>query len=161
MIFFFHVDLTVTDWALNIECITNWGAGIAHWQSARLKVKRLQVQIPAGAAGKFSTPKLTFYADFYLVFVPPLLLQWHIKDTSKSAKRAIGRLHLKKHTLLIQQSQSGLTMLSTHSVGTYQGNELICNLSGNTWPQSSQLAEPLWADPGLKSGISVCELMFT
>ena len=27
--------------------------------------------------------------------------------------------------------------------------------------QSSQLAEPLWTDPGLKSGISVCELMST
>ena len=34
------------------------------------------------------------------------------------------------------------------------------NLSGNIRPQSSQLAEPLWTDPGIKSGISVCELHF-
>ena len=34
------------------------------------------------------------------------------------------------------------------------GNELINNLPGNTQPQLSQLAEPLWTDPGLKSGIS-------
>ena len=34
------------------------------------------------------------------------------------------------------------------------GNELTCNSSGNTPSQSSQLAEPLWTDPGLKSGIS-------
>ena len=27
--------------------------------------------------------------------------------------------------------------------------------------QSSQLAEPLWADPGVKSGISMHELIFT
>ena len=33
--------------------------------------------------------------------------------------------------------------------------------SGNTRPQSSQLAEPLWTDPGLKSGISVRELIST
>ena len=49
-----------------------------------------------------------------------------------------------------------MTMLSRHSVGTYQGNELTHNWAGNTHPQSSQLAELLWTDPGLKSGISVC-----
>ena len=35
------------------------------------------------------------------------------------------------------------------------GNKLTCNSSGNTWPQLSQLAEPLWTDPGIRSGISV------
>ena len=35
------------------------------------------------------------------------------------------------------------------------GKELTRNSPGNTRPQSSQLAEPLWTDPGLKSGISV------
>ena len=52
-------------------------------------------------------------------------------------------------------------MLSRHSVGTYQGNEPKNNLSGNTPPQSSQLAEPLWVYRGLKSGISVHELIST
>ena len=36
--------------------------------------------------------------------------------------------------------------------GNLSGNELTRNSSGNSWPQSSQLAEPLWTDPGLKSG---------
>ena len=55
-----------------------------------------------------------------------------------------------------------LTMpLSRHSVETCQENELTRNPSGNTWPQSTQLAEPLWTDPGLKSGISVRELIST
>ena len=40
-------------------------------------------------------------------------------------------------------------------------NELTRNLSGNTQPQSSQLAEPLWTDLGIKSGISVPELIST
>ena len=35
---------------------------------------------------------------------------------------------------------------------------LTCNWSGNVCPQSSQLAESLWTDPGLKSEIGVCEL---
>ena len=39
--------------------------------------------------------------------------------------------------------------------------ELTRNSSGNTWPQSSELAEPLWTDPGLKSGISLHELIST
>ena len=51
--------------------------------------------------------------------------------------------------------------LSRHTVGTYQENELTRNSSRNTQPESSQLAEPLWIDPGLKSGISVRELIST
>ena len=52
-------------------------------------------------------------------------------------------------------------MLSRHSVRTYQENELTRNSSGNTRPQSSQLVEPLWSDPGVKSGIIVPELIST
>ena len=51
--------------------------------------------------------------------------------------------------------------LSKHSVGTYQKNELTRNSSGNTQLQSSQLAEPLWTNPGVKSGISVRKLIST
>ena len=52
--------------------------------------------------------------------------------------------------------------LSRHSVGTYRGNELTGNLKGNIHqPHLSQLAEPLWTDPGIKSGISVRELIST
>ena len=39
------------------------------------------------------------------------------------------------------------------------GNELTRNLSENIRPQSSQLDESLWTDPGIKSGISVRELI--
>ena len=41
------------------------------------------------------------------------------------------------------------------------GNELKRNSSGNIWPQSFQLAEPVWTDPGVKSGISVRDLIST
>ena len=43
--------------------------------------------------------------------------------------------------------------------GNLSGNELTCSLSGNIQPQSSQLAEPLWTDPGIENGISVHELI--
>ena len=45
--------------------------------------------------------------------------------------------------------------------GNLSGNELTRNSLGNTRSQSSQVAEPLWTDPGLKSGISVRELVST
>ena len=43
--------------------------------------------------------------------------------------------------------------------GNLSVNELIRNSSGNTWSQSSQLTQPMWTDPGLKSGVSVRGLM--
>ena len=52
-------------------------------------------------------------------------------------------------------------MLSGHSVGTYQETSMHATCQGNTWPQSSQLAEPLWTDPGFESGIGVRELIST
>ena len=45
--------------------------------------------------------------------------------------------------------------------GNLSGNELTSNLSRNIRPQSFQLAEPLWTDPGIKNGISVHELIST
>ena len=41
-------------------------------ESAGLVIERLQVRIPAGAAGGFSPPELTLCADSYSVSVPPL-----------------------------------------------------------------------------------------
>ena len=51
--------------------------------------------------------------------------------------------------------------LSRHSMGTFPENELTRNLSGSTRPQSFQIAEPPWTDPGTKSGIRVRELIST
>ena len=42
---------------------------------------------------------------------------------------------------------------------TYLGNELMWNSSGKTRPQSPQLAEPLWTDPGVKSEIDAPKLI--
>ena len=35
-------------------------------------------------------------------------------------------------------------------MGIYQGNEVARNSPQKSLPQSSQLVEPLWTDPGLK-----------
>ena len=124
-------------------------------------IERLRVRIPAGAVGGFSSPDLTFCADSFGVRSTPVLPQWHVRDPGHSAKSASGRLNLNTHTPFTQQNRSGLTTLSGHSVGTFQRNELTRNSSGNIWPQLSQFAEPLRIDAGVKSGISVRQLIST
>ena len=90
-----------------------------------------------------------------------MLLQWHIKDPGHSAKSADGRLHLNRYTPSTQQSQSGLTMpLPWHSEGIYLEMSSHATCQG-TFGQSSWLTEPLWTDPGIKSVISVHELICT
>ena len=79
----------------------------------------------------------------------PMLPQWHVKDPNHSAKSVGGRSEWADYAAVQVEC------------GNLSRNELTRNLSGNTWPQSSQLAEPLWTDPGLKSGISVQELIST
>ena len=61
-------------------------------------------------------PHLCF---FFFFLLHPMLLQWHVKDPGHSAKSAGCRLHQNMHIPLTHQSQSGLTILSRHSVRTY------------------------------------------
>ena len=45
----------------------------------------------------------------------PVLPQCHVKDPGRSSKSTGGRLHLNMETPLIQQSLTGLSLLSRHS----------------------------------------------
>ena len=87
-----------------------------------------------------------------------MLLQWHAKGTNHSAKSAGCKLQLNTHTPLTQRSGSGLTMLSRHSVGSYQ------ETSSNATRQETLVHGDLsslsqyWTDPDLKSGIGAHEL---
>ena len=47
-------------------------------------------------------------------------------------------------------------MLSGHSVGTYQGDELTRKSSGNAQSQSPPFAEPLWTDSDLNNVELAC-----
>ena len=58
-------------------------------------LERLQVRIPAGAAGELSSPEVTLCADSNSVSVPP---PWQVKDPGRSAKSAGGTLQLNAHT---------------------------------------------------------------
>ena len=55
-----------------------------------------------------------------------------------------------------------MALLTRHSVGAHQGNDLVRNSPGNPRPQSSQPAEPPRTDHWQKkSGTGACKLMFT
>ena len=124
-------------------------------------IGRLRVRIPAGAVGEFSSPESALCADSYSVSVPPPCYRSGTQKTPVilREKNADGWLHLYTHTPLTQRSRSGLTIPLSRQCGSLSGNELTRNSSGNTRSQSSQLGEPLRTDPGLKSGISVRELI--
>ena len=79
-------------------------AGISQTQLATFfSPVRLQVRIPARAAGEFSSPESTLCADPYSVSVPsPVLPLWHVKDLDHSTKSAGGGLHLNTHAAVTQ-----------------------------------------------------------
>ena len=123
-------------------------------------IERLRGRIPAGAPGEFSSPELTLCDDLFGVRSTPVLPQWHVKDPGHSAKKCRWQV-TPKHAYTLDPTKSEWADYAAVLFGNLSGNEIICNLSGKTRPQSSQLAEPLWTDPGLESGISLRELIST
>ena len=83
-----------------------------------------------------------------------MLPQWHVEDPGYSAKSAGGRLNLNTHTPLTQRYYAAVQAQCRN----LSKNEVRRNLSGNTRPQSSKLADLPWTDPGIKTGISVHDL---
>ena len=127
------------------------------WKSTKLVIGRSWVQFLIEAVEEFSSPVNFLCLLLFGVHSTPTLLQWHVKDLGHYVKRASGRLHLNRHTPLNQQSRSGLTALSRESMGIY-GETAHTHLIRECL---SQLAEPLWIDPGLNSAISMRELITT
>ena len=141
---------------LRFCCCFSYGARVVCWTRDR----KVANSNPGRSGGRIFFSRVNF-VSWYLFGVrsTPVLPQWHVKDPGHSAKSASGRLHLNTHTPLTQRSRSGLTMPLCRHSENLSGNKLTRNLSGNIRPQSSQLAEPLWTDPDIKSEISVRELI--
>ena len=92
----------------------------------------------------------------------PVLPQWHVKDPGHSAKSTDGRFRLNTSIHFDPTKSEWADYTAIQALcGNVSGNELTRSSSGNTQPQSSQLAEPLWTDLGLKSTIGARELIST
>ena len=116
-------------------------------------IERLRDRIPAGAAGEFSLPESTLCADCYSVSVPR-----RPRSFCQKCRWQVTPKHA--YTLDPPKSEWADYAAVQAECRNLSGNELKRNSSGNTRSQSSQLAETLSSDPGLKSGISVRDLFF-
>ena len=120
-------------------------------EERRTRDRKVASSNPGRSSGRIFFSRLNFVCWLsFGVRSTPVLPRWHVKDPGHSANSAGGRLHLNAHIPLT---------LVRALCGNLSGNELTCDLSGNIQPHSFQLAEPLWTDSGIKSGISVLELI--
>ena len=88
-----------------------------------------------------------------------MLLQWHVKDPGQKCRRQVTpKLSYTRDATKLEWADYATVQALC---GNLSGHKLTCYLSGNSRSQSSQLAEPQWTDPGLKSGIIVRELIST
>ena len=104
---------------------------------------------------------LAFCADSYSLSVSFRVIAVVRKRSRSFCQKCSWQVTPKHAYTLDQTNRSGLTAAVQSYCWNLYGNELTHNLSGNIRPQSSQLAEPLWTDPGIKRGISVHELIST
>ena len=125
-------------------------------------IERLRLRILAEAAGEFSSPESTLCADSYSVSVPPPCTAVARKRPLSSCEKYRWQI-TPKHTYTLDPAKSEWADCAAVQAlcGKLSGNELTRNLSGNIQPQSTRLAEPLWTDPGIKSGMSGRELIST
>ena len=125
-------------------------------------IERLRVRIPAGAAGEFSSPESTLCAGSYSVSVPHRVTAVARKRLRPFCWKCRWQV-TSKHAYTLDPTKSKWADYAAIQAlcGNLSGKELTRNLSGSTRSQSSQLAETLWTDPGLKSGISELELIST
>ena len=119
-------------------------------------IKRLQVQILAGAAGELSFLELTLCSDSYLVSTPP---------PPPHASYRSGTVY-KSLVILPKMQMAGYAQTCIHPWPNKARVGKLCHCPGIVWepiqkwahtqlvrnvqPQSSRPTEPLWTDPGIK-----------
>ena len=141
-------------------------------------IERLRVRILAEAAREFSSSELTACANYNSVSVPaptptptpiPTPQPTRVtagarKDPGHSAKSAAGVHVTPQHAYTLDPTTLECRadyVVQAQCAWNLTGKRATRNSSGDARPQSSQLAEPLWTSPGLKSGIDVHGLIST
>ena len=89
-------------------------------QIAGLVIEGLRVRVPAGAAGGFKSPELTFCAEYHSVSFPTRVTAVAGKRTWSFCQKCRWKVapYTLDYTPLTQRSRSGPTMLTRHSVGS-------------------------------------------
>ena len=125
--------------------------GIAQSVERRTRDRKVRNSFPSRSERAEFSPEFTFCAESVSDVPPPC----YCSGTRWNTPVILPKVHTAGYNethirLRPTRSRSGLTTLSRHSMGTYQGNELTRNSPGNARLRSSRLAEPGWRIPGLK-----------
>ena len=109
-------------------------------------IERLQVRVPAGAAGEFSSPELSFCADSKSLFVPSRVTAVACKRPRSFFQKYSWQV-APKHAYTRGPTKSEWADYTVQAQGgNLSGKRPHTQLVKDTWQQSSQLAEPLWSD---------------
>ena len=119
--------------------------GIACWLDRQTRDQKVASSNPGRSSGRIFFSRVNFVC--WLLF--DVCSTPHVTAVARKRPQSFCQKCRWQVTPLTHRSQSG----------NLSGNELTRNSSGNTQSESPQLAEPLWIDPGLKSGISLRELI--
>ena len=124
---------------------------MVNYQSLDQKV----VSLSRGRSSRrISSPELTFCADSYSVSIPSLVTT--VAHNTKRPWSFCQKCRWKvtpKHAYTFHPTKLEWADYNVHVCIVQEPireKKLTCNPSGHTWPQSYQLAELLWTDPGLK-----------
>ena len=139
------------------------GVGTACWLERRTRDRKFASSNPGRSGGRVLFSRVNFVCRLFI------RCPFHPRVSAVARKRRRSfcprcwRQVTPKHAYTLDPSKSEWTdYAAVHAeCGNLSGNELTRNSSGNIWLQSSQLAKPLWTQPGLKSGISLRELIST
>ena len=110
-----------------------------------------------------------FFLQSYLFVLTLIQCLFHIHVTAVEGKRprsfcqkCRGQVTAKDTCTLDPVKSEWVDYTAVQELcGSLSGNVLSYNSLVNTKPQLTQLADPLWTDPGQKSEISVSELIST
>ena len=137
--------------------------GIACWLERRTRDRKVASSNPGRSGGE------NFLLQSQLYVLTLIRCPFHPRVTAVAHKRPrsfcqkCGWQVTPKHARTLDPSKSEWADYAAVQAecGNLSGNKLTHNSFRNAWSQLSQLAEPLWTDPGLKSGFSLHELIST
>ena len=142
---------------------TAHGARIACWLERRTRDRKVASSNPGRSGGRI----FFFRVNFCVLTLIRCLFHPRVTAVARKRPRSFCQKcrwqARPKHAYTLDPTKSEWADYAAVQAecGNLSENELTRNSSGNTRSQSSQLAEPLWTDPVLKSGISVRELIPT